>query len=114
MTEDELLLYLAVILLISLWKPRLPSSNVRRPPRGPDLLLEWRESPRLMRKALGCSPSTFDKLVEWIRTHSTLKERGHSIDLEEKVAIFLWIVRSGHSFGECEVLFKRGRGSISR
>lgn len=112
-SEEELLLYLAVILLISLWHPREQSSIVRRPPRGPQLLVEWRESPRLMRDALGCLPQTFDKLLEWICAHSSLKDNRY-MDLEEKVAVFLWILRSGNSFAECGVLFKRGRGTISR
>ena len=76
-SQEELLLYLAVILLVSLWRPRETTTITRRPPRGPSLLLEWRESPRLMRKALGCSPQTFDKLVAWIRVHGGVKDNRH-------------------------------------
>ena len=104
---------LAVLLLVHLWRPRERTTIARRPPRGPDLLLEWRESPRLIRKALGCSPGTFDKLVNWICAHSALQDTQY-MDLEEKVAIFLRILRSRDTLTDCEILFKRGQGTLSQ
>ena len=96
---------LAVLLLVHLWRPREQTTIARRLPRGPDLLLEWRESPRLMRKVLGYSLDTFNKLVNWICAHSTLQDTQY-IDLEEKVAIFLRILRSRDTLIDCEILFK--------
>ena len=94
-----------VLLLIHLWRPRERTTITRRASRGPHLLEEWRESLRLMRKALDCSPATFDRLVDWIRLHSNLKDTRY-MNVDEKVAIFLRIMRSGNSFTDCEILFK--------
>ena len=101
-----------VLLLIHLWRPRERTTITRRAPRGSHLLEEWRESLRLIRKALGCSSITFDRLVDWIRSHSNLKDTRY-VNMDEKVAIFLRIVRSRNSFIDYEILFKRGRGIVS-
>ena len=71
-SQRELLLMLVVLLLVHLWRLCERTTIARHPPHGPDLLLEWRESPRLMRKALGYSLGMFDKLVNWICAYSAL------------------------------------------
>jgi hypothetical protein len=87
----------------------------RRVPRGPILLMEWEANPRHAQAAIGCSMETFHELCKWVvqQRHRKLSYSG-KISVEEKVAIFLNVVRTGAGFEAASTLFGRSTATISR
>jgi hypothetical protein len=111
--DDDLLLLVLVLLLTYIPPRRRSSSRLHREPRGPALLVEWKASPDRMREQIGCSPDTLVDLVDWVQERSNLRGSRH-MEVQEKLAIFLYICRHGCSYTVCDALFARGKGTISR
>ena len=115
--EDDLLLFL------TLYSARKLAPRYYHDPlylnrnRGRENLVNWRRKPSLYRAQLGCSIDTFDELVVWIRSRmrsAVARKREVSVYLDEKVAIFLYIVRFGASYTAVSGMFHRSRDTISQ
>jgi hypothetical protein len=89
--DDDLLLFVLILVVCRLQRLQARSlASCRRLynwNRGQDRIVVWREQPILMKRALGCSPSCFDSLVNWLSRHGMRESRGLGVD--EKTAIFL-------------------------
>jgi hypothetical protein len=105
-----------LLLMLLLLKTKRKAHRRRRTPRlrhSQVLLDEWRRQPNTLHRYLGCSNETFDQLVNWVRRNSRL-DTTRFMTLDEKVAIFLFIVRFGATQADAQAVFKRAKSTISR
>jgi hypothetical protein len=109
--DKQVLLFTALVIVVVIAHlDRLPLTRYRRP-EGPTKLVQWRRQARAFHRNLGCTPKTFDSLVDWCLAHGLDAGR---VEAEEKVAIFIYICRFGVSVSVVEELFGRSRSTISR
>lgn len=81
--------------------------------RGHFVVLKWLAKDKQLYDGTGLLPHTFRALCVWIRESTELTDTRYML-LEEKVAIFLHICRSGSGYRNTKLLFNRSTDTISR
>ena len=87
--------------------------SISNPRRGPELIAEWLDRPKVLFKGTGLQRHTFLDLVAWIRQETPLNDTRYMC-LEEKVAIFLHICHQGAGHINTALQFGRALDTISR
>lgn len=111
--DELILLFLAAVMLYYHQahfdlEPSIKNSN-----RGPELIAEWLERPKLLFKGTGLQHHTFLDLIAWIRQETALDDTRY-MRLEEKVAIFLHLCHQGAGYINTGLQFGRAPDTISR
>jgi hypothetical protein len=75
-------------------------------------LSDWLRSPILFFNATGLTVPAFERLVDWLLSHTDADDG--QISLAEKTMLFLHICRKGAGYRETQVVFNRSLSTVSR
>jgi hypothetical protein len=95
--NELVLLFLAAVMLYYHQAHFNLEPSIKNPKKGPELIVEWLERPKLLFKGTGLQHHTFLNLIAWIRQEIALDDTRH-MRLEEKVAIFLYLCHQGAGY----------------
>jgi hypothetical protein len=109
------LVFIAILLAITQYHSTRfnLSSTIRDRRRGAQTITDWLERPFLLYRGTGLKRQTFYDLITWLRVETGLRDSRY-MRLEEKLAIFLHICRTGAGSDNTELVFGRAPDTVSR